>query len=87
MARWAMPALLAACILSAHTVLAAQPAGTTNHQARQDAIRLLPLAKLDAQQRAKIQPLTRRQQHFSSLPTQSIECDPDFYGFSSSIPK
>jgi hypothetical protein len=71
---------LVACILTAHSVLAAQP-GTTNYQARQDSIRLLPLAKLDNQQRAKVQQLTTDSSIFRRLPTQSIECDPDFYGF------
>ena len=75
-----MPTLLIAGILSAHSVLAAQP-GTTSHQARQDSIRLMPTAKLDSQQRAKVQQVIGDGSIFRRMPTQSIECDPDFYGF------
>lgn len=72
--------LLIACTLWAAPLLAAQP-GTTSQQARQDSIRLIPLAKLDSQQRAKAQQLLGDSSIFRRMPTQSIECDPKFYTF------
>jgi hypothetical protein len=79
-ARWAVPALWIAGVLWAHSALAAQP-GTTSQQSRQDSIHLIPLAKLDSQQRAKVQQLTSDGSIFRRMPTQSIECDPRFYAF------
>jgi hypothetical protein len=67
-------------MLASPVARGAQP-GITSQQARQDSIRLLPLAKLDSQQRAKVQQMVGDGSIFRRMPTQSIECDPEFYGF------
>jgi hypothetical protein len=55
--------------------------GTTRRDAREDAIRLLPLNKLDARQRAKIEGVVRNTSIYRRMPTQVFECDPAFYLF------
>jgi hypothetical protein len=67
--------------LAARELPAAPPAGTTSRQARDDAIRALPLNKLDSQQRAKVLNVVNDSSLFRRMPTQVIECDPAYYTF------
>lgn len=73
--------LLAAIMLplAASAAIGAQPA-STSRQAREDAIRSLPLGRLDAAERQKIVAVVN-DCVFRRLPTQVLRCDPDFYAF------
>jgi len=75
-----MLGLLAA--LSASAVLAASPSGATSSRAaREDAIRSIPLEKLDPEVRAKVSTTLAETSLFRRLPVQVIDCDPDLYLF------
>jgi hypothetical protein len=54
---------------------------TTSLAARQEAIRSLPLAKLNAQDKAKANSVLSDITVFRRLPVSMIECDPDLYLF------
>jgi hypothetical protein len=60
----------------------AQPAhGTTSRQAREDAVRSIPLDKLPADKRAKVAAIISESSVFRRMPTRMMQCDPDFYAF------
>jgi hypothetical protein len=61
---------------------AAKPeAGTASRQAREDAIKNVPLAKLHPQARTKVAAVLDDITIFRRLPNQTIECDPAFFHF------
>ena len=61
---------------------AATPAGgSSTRQAREDAIKLLPMAKLNRETRDKVEAVVNDTSLFRRLPTQVIECDPTMYLF------
>lgn len=83
-ARW-LAALLAVGLgwgLAPRPLLAAAlPSGTGSRQAREDALKLLPLARLNKDQRAKVEAVVGDNSLFRRLPAQVIECDPAMYLF------
>jgi hypothetical protein len=61
---------------------AAQPtAATSSREARDDAARAIPYAKLDREARAKVSRVLSATTIYRRLPSQSIECDPNLYLF------
>lgn len=54
---------------------------TTSLAARQDAIRCIPLARMDAQAKAKVNAVLSNVTVFRRLPVRVIDCDPDLYLF------
>jgi hypothetical protein len=54
---------------------------TTSLAARQDAIRSIPLAKMDAQGKARVNAVLSNVTVFRRLPVRVIDCDPDMYLF------
>jgi len=54
---------------------------TTSLAARQDAIRSIPLAKMNAQAQAKVNAVLSNVTVFRRLPVRVIDCDPDLYLF------
>ena len=76
---WLVWIALATCAAPAQ---AAPPLpGAAQRQARDEAIRLIPLAKLQPQHRARVQQIVEETTLFRRLPTQTIACDPKFYLF------
>lgn len=81
--------LLAALMAGAPPVTAAgatkkspkPPQGTSAREAREDAIRAVPYARLDRAARSKISTVLANPTIFRRLPTQTIECDPHLYIF------
>jgi hypothetical protein len=59
---------------------------TTSDAARNDAIRALPLEKLDAAAKAKVELVVANISIFRRMPISTIECDPDLYLFLSRHP-
>ncbi len=55
--------------------------GTTSDAARQDAIRGIPLEKLDSVGRGKVQSVLANVSLFRRMPMRRIECEPDLYLF------
>ena len=55
--------------------------GSTSKAARQDAIRSIPLEKLAADDRAKVESVLSDVSIFRRMPTKVIDCDPDMYLF------
>lgn len=81
-----LPALLLAALgmllaTGSSASAASPPSGSSSRQAREDALKLLPLAKLTKDQRAKVESVTGDNVLFRRLPTQTIECDPSMYLF------
>ena len=74
-------AALAACLLAGAARGASPMQGTTSRQAREDALRSVPLAKLPIDKQAKVAKLLSDTTVFRRLPTQVIQCDPAFYTF------
>ncbi|HEX3869694.1 MAG TPA: hypothetical protein VHV77_04575 [Pirellulales bacterium] len=64
-----------------HMPAAPPAAGTTSRQARDEAMRAIPLSKIDPQQRRRIAAAVNDTTIFRRLPTQVIQCDPEFYVF------
>lgn len=82
-ARGALLALVAAGLL-AGTVQAAPVAassGTNSRIAREDALRNLPLAKVDSRLAGPIQRVIHNPSVFRRLPVQMLDCDPKLYHF------
>jgi hypothetical protein len=57
------------------------PQGTSAREAREDAIRAVPYARLDRAARGKVSTVLANPTIFRRLPTQTIECDPHLYIF------
>ena len=55
--------------------------GSSGDSARQSAIQLLPLDKLDAQDRAKVRAVLANVTIFRRMPVRVIDCDPELYLF------
>ncbi|HEY5312032.1 MAG TPA: hypothetical protein VIK18_05910 [Pirellulales bacterium] len=55
--------------------------GSTSRQAREDALRAIPLDKLPVDKRAKVAALLSDGSVFRRMPTRLMQCDPDFYAF------
>lgn len=82
---------LAACALAAGGVLiprwpplaaAADPGeADTSDEARQEAIRVLPLDKLTAESRRKVMAVCERPSMYRRLPQKTVDCDPDLHRF------
>ncbi len=77
--------ILARCsILEAGTLNSLRPnpfKATTSRAARQDAIRSIPLDKLDADARSKVTSVLSSSNIFRRLPVRVVQCDPDLYLF------
>ena len=54
---------------------------TTSDAAHRDAIRSIPLNKLTAEDRAKVNAVLSNTSLFRRLPTRVVDCDPEFYLF------
>lgn len=61
--------------------IAPEQAGTTSRMARQEAAAAIPLAKLHADDRMRVQRVLDDTTVFRRMPTQLIECDPEFFLF------
>jgi hypothetical protein len=73
---------LAVLLSCAGSVAAATPTqATSSRAAREDAIRSLPVDKLDDSIRAKVTTTVANASIFRRLPIQVIDCDPDLYLF------
>lgn len=57
------------------------PQGTSAREAREDAVRAVPYARLDRAARGKVSNVLANPTIFRRLPTQTIECDPHLYIF------
>lgn len=76
--------LLLGCVLAvgAGSATAANPNGATSSRAaREDAMRSIPLDKLNAEDRAKVSATVTDASLYRRLPTQVIQSDPDLYLF------
>jgi hypothetical protein len=61
---------------------AAQPGqGSSDQQARDEAVRAIPFDQMNAQVKEKLWSVVSRPTTFRRLPTQVIDCDPDLYVF------
>jgi hypothetical protein len=60
---------------------AASRDATTSDAARRDAIRSIPLAKLAAEDRAKVESVLSNVSVFRRMPVRVVDCDPDLYLF------
>lgn len=78
-------AWLAAALIAAPSVChgATKPAlaGTNSRMAREDAVRAIPITKLDQSLSAKVQRVVASPSIFRRLPVQVIDCDPKMYHF------
>jgi hypothetical protein len=74
-------AMVGACVSAGSAPAATPLQGTTSRQAREDALRAVPLARLPVEKRAKVAALLADTSVFRRMPTQIMQCDPDFYGF------
>jgi hypothetical protein len=57
------------------------PRANTSRQARDEAIRAIPLQKLNGTARAQARDVLQNLTIYRRLPTKSIDCDPDLYAF------
>jgi hypothetical protein len=76
-----LAALLALCPFSGAARGATPAHGTTSRQAREDAVRAIPLDKLPVDKRSKIKSLVSDGSVFRRMPTRMMQCDPDFYAY------
>lgn len=67
---------IASCALQA-----AQPTPPSSREARDEAVRTIPFARLDPEARAKISRVLSATTLYRRLPAQMIECDPNLYVF------
>src|SRR5436309_1961563 len=75
-------ALLLGLVCSCGLVRAASPnAATSSRAAREDAIRSIPMDKLDPAMREKVKAAIAGKTLYRRLPVQTIDCDPDLYLF------
>ena len=64
------------------SLFAADPnAADTSHQAQQEAIRAIPLNKLNEEAQRKVLSVLERPSIYRRLPTKSVDCDPDMFVF------
>ncbi|HWB01235.1 MAG TPA: hypothetical protein VG713_22250 [Pirellulales bacterium] len=66
-------------LVAAPTVAATPNGSATNRAARDEALRAIPLARLAASDRARVSKVLVDSSIFRRLPTQVIDCDPEFY--------
>jgi hypothetical protein len=81
----ALLGLTLACItalLNAAAACAAQPSqGSSDQQAREEAVRAIPFDQMNEQVKGKLWSVVARPTTFRRLPAQVIDCDPDLYVF------
>lgn len=82
-ARGALLALLAMGLLAGATQAASTGAGsgTNSRSAREDAVRSLPLKKVDPRLTGHIQRVMEHPSIFRRMPVQVVDCDPKLYHF------
>ncbi|MBS0210008.1 MAG: hypothetical protein JSS27_13750 [Planctomycetes bacterium] len=72
---------LALLVLAGASSAATPNAGSTNRQYRDDAIKAMPLAQLDSEDRARVTAVLENVTLYRHLPTQTIECDARLFQF------
>lgn len=71
---------LGGLMLSSGSALAADPhAADSSQQAQQDALRAMPLNKLNEEAQRKVMSVLERPSIYRRLPTKSIDCDPEMF--------
>ena len=60
---------------------AAEPKGTTSKAARQEAVRGIPLDRLDADAKKKASSVINADSLFRRMPVETVDCDPNLYLF------
>ena len=74
-------AVLSVAFAASVAVAAAPSQATSSRAARQDAIKAIPLNKLDAGAQAKVKSVISHTSIYRRLPVQVTDCDPDMYLF------
>jgi hypothetical protein len=79
---WPLAAALVAISLAPSNAIGAAPSqASSSRTARNDAIKALPLAKLDPADRAEVSSIVKNTSIFRRMPVQVTECDPHLYLF------
>jgi hypothetical protein len=63
----------------ASTSLGAEFSGESSHSAQQDAMRHVPISKLNEEAQRKVMSVLERPSIYRRLPQQTIDCDPDLF--------
>jgi hypothetical protein len=84
--RWCIPVLSAIAFLLAagsaeRSVLAAPSDATSSTEAREDATRKIPWAKIPDAQRRDVEFVVKNPSIYRRLPTRVVDCDPDLFSF------
>jgi len=78
---------LALCFAGAATYGEQTLHSTTSHEARQQAIRAIPLDRIDSRYRQRVRQVLHDSSLYRRLPTEVVDCDPDLFTFLAQNPE
>jgi hypothetical protein len=67
--------------LSAGSALASEQNGDSSHAAQQEALRSMPINKLNEEAQRKVMSVLERPSIYRRLPTKTVDCDPEMFVF------